>query len=157
MKRKSDMALAALDANLREQAQARLATCSETPFEASKSLAYAAFSSYARIAMAVGTDCSHLSLDSRSTDHVFTNKDHFVEYDTNVPMQHSFIYTVDGTPHKVEGTGFVHIRVKNGDSFFVVPLTAVHAPTFAATVVSTDCLVQREVGSALPRPHKVLN
>ena len=141
MKRRSDMALAAPDANLREQAQARLAACSDTPFDASKSLAYAAFSSNARIAMAAGTDCSHLWLDSSSTDHVFTNKDHFVEYDANVPMQHSFIHTADGTPHKVEGTCFVYIRVKNGDSFFVVPLTALHVPTFAATLVSTDCHV----------------
>ena len=55
MKRKSDMALAALDANLREQAQARLAACSDTPFNASKSLAYATFSSDARSATGAGT------------------------------------------------------------------------------------------------------
>ena len=87
MKRRCDMALAAPDANLREQAQARHAACSDTPFDASKSLAYAAFSSDARIAMAARTDCSHMWLDSGSTDHVFTNKDHFVEYDTNVPTR----------------------------------------------------------------------
>ena len=103
--------------------------------------------------MAGETDCAYLWLDSGSTDRVFRNKDHFVEYDTNVPMQHSFIYTADGTLHKVESTGFVHIRVKNGDSFFVVPLIALHVPTFAVTLVSTDCLVQRGGLSFAQTPH----
>ena len=93
-----------------------------------------------------------LILDSGATDHIFTEREHFVEYTPTLSTQRAFITTTDGSSHKVAGTGFVHIRVRNGETFFVQPLNSIHVPTFSCTLVSTSCLVKRGGLSFLQLP-----
>ena len=46
-----------------------------------------------------------LFVDSGATDHIFTEREHFVEYTPTLSTQRAFITTADGSSHKVAGTG----------------------------------------------------
>ena len=79
-------------------------------------------------AYAIGPDGKSLILDTRATDTVFHDREHFAEYTKGVSLAKSFVYTADGKPHTVEGTRVVPIRVNNGESSFIVNLQALHVP-----------------------------
>ena len=147
------MALMNPEATRKAETQARLARFAETPFDANVDyLAFGAFSFDVARALFAGSHKESLILDSGATDHIFTEREHFVEYTPTLSTQRAFITIADGSSHKVAGTGFVHIRVRNGSSFFQQPLNSIHVPTFACTLVSTSCLVKRGGLSFLQLP-----
>ena len=104
------MALMNPKAARRADAQARLARFADKPFDANVDyLALGAFSFDVARALFAGSHTDSLILDSGATDHIFTEREHFVEYTPTLSTQRAFITTVDGSSHKVASTGFVHI------------------------------------------------
>ena len=85
-----------------------------------------------------------LILDSGATDHIFPSRDYFSEYTTSaIPLQTSFIYTVDNQPHEVKGSGIVTLRLHRGMEHTTIRLHALHVPSLGQTLVSLGCINRR--------------
>ena len=78
------------------EAQARLARFANTPFDANVDyLVFSAFSFFVARALIAGSHKESLILDSGATDHIFTERDHYVEYTPTVSTQRAFIATAE--------------------------------------------------------------
>lgn len=125
-----------------KEGAARLAANSPSDYDASDdSLVYSASSS-------VFSSSTHpkmpLVLDSGATDHIFPSSSCFTEYSTKeIPLQCSFIYTADGKPHEVIGSGIVTLLLHNGMEQTTARIHALHVPSLNQTLISLGCINRR--------------
>ena len=125
-----------------KEGAARLAANSSSDYDASHdSLLYSA-SSHVYSTSTNGR--LPLILDSGATDHIFPSSACFSKYSTEgVPMQSSFIYTVDNKPHEVVGSGVVTLLLHNGMESTTVHLKALTVPSLGQTLLTLGFLNKR--------------